>query len=137
MMDSSRLIAVVVIAACMVLLGCVWLYSDHSKRSGREGLNKQESQDLAEQTKDQKEEAVHAAGKYETDRSTARSHAKVMTELLNTLDAELVAEMLDYAKNRHDQGNSYALMTKHAANTQSINALRESSETVLKILQAV
>ena len=123
MMDSSRLIAVVVIAACMVLLGCVWLYSDHSKRSGREGLNKQESQDLAEQTKDQKEEAVHAAGKYETDRSTARSHAKVMTELLNTLDAELVAEMLDYAKNRHDQGNSYALMTKQPPNTPNLSLI--------------
>ena len=69
MMESAKLIAVVVIAACMVLLGCVWLYSDHSKRSGREGLNKQDSQELAAQTKDQKEQAVHAAGKYETDRS--------------------------------------------------------------------
>ena len=137
MMESSKLLSVVIIAASMVLLGCVWLYTEHAKKLGREGLNKQESQELAEQTKDQKEEAVHAAGKYESDRSTARAHAKVMTELLSTLDAELVAEMLDYAKDRHDQGNSYALMTKHAANAQSINTLRESSETVLKILQSV
>ena len=137
MIEKSKLVAVVVIAACMILLGYIWLYVNYTKKSGREGLNKQESQDLADKTKEQKEEAVHAAGKYETDRATARAHTKVMTELLGTLDAELVAEMLDYAKNRHDQGNSYALMTKHAANTQSINTLRESSETALKILQAV
>ena len=137
MMESAKVLSVIVIAASMVLLGCVWLYTERAKKLGREGLNKQDSQELAEQTKDQKEEAVHAAGKYESDRSTARAHAKVMTELLNTLDAELVAEMLDYAKDRHDLGNSYALMTKHAANAQSINTLRESSETVLKILQSV
>ncbi len=137
MMESSKLIAVFVIAACIVLLGCVWLFNNKLKQAGREGLNKQESKELAEHTKQQRDQAENVAGSYEKNRSTARAHAKVMTELIGTLDAELVTEMLDYAKKRNDQGNSYALMTKHAANAQSINTLRESCETSLKILQAV
>ena len=131
---SPTMAALSVIVVVMLVLAGVAMYTTNSKR---EGLNKQESQELAEQTKEQKEEAVHSAGKYESDRATARAHAKVMTELLNTLDAELVSEVLDYAKTRHEQGNSYALMTKHAANSQSINTLRDSCESALKIVQAV
>lgn len=118
----------------MLILAGLWLWT-RTGSPNREGLNKDQSQHLADQTKTQREEAVHAAGKYDSDRGAARSHARVMTELLHTLDADLVTEMLDYAGSRHKQGNTYALMNKHAAHTSSINTLRTSCETVLKTVQ--
>ncbi len=125
--------ALCMILSSMLILAGLWLWKSTATR---EGLNKDESEQLAEHTQTQKEEAVHAAGKYDSDRATARNHAKVMTELLHTLDADMVTEMLDYAKLRHKQGNSYALMNKHAAHATAINTLRTSCETALKVVQA-
>lgn len=117
----------------MLILAGIWLWA---RVPEREGLSKEQSKDLVAHTQTQREEAVHAAGKYDSDRATARNHAKVMTELLHTLDADLVSEMLDYASARHKQGNTYALMNKHAAHASTINTLRTSCESALKTVQA-
>jgi hypothetical protein len=136
-MMLSQSNAICLLLSAMLVLGGLWLGTRGSGREGlREGLNKERSKELAEHTKTQREEAVHSAGKYDSDRGAARNHAQVMTELLHTLDADLVTEMLGYAENRHKQGNTYALMNKHAAHATAINTLRTSCETSLKVVQS-
>jgi hypothetical protein len=125
-----------IMSALLVLSG-IWLWKILPGQEGmREGLNKERSKELAEHIQAQREEAVHGAGKYDSDQGVARNHARVMTELLHTLDADLVTEMLDYGEARHKQGNTYALMNKHAAHAATINTLRTSCETAMKVVQA-
>ena len=129
------------ILSALLILSGIWLWKvlqgQEGMREGmREGLNKEQSKELAEHTQAQREEAVHGAGKYDTDRGVAKNHARVMTELLHTLDADLVTEMLHYSEARHKQGNTYALMNKHAAHTNPINKLRSSCETAMKVVQS-
>lgn len=133
----TRSTSLCIIMAVLLILSGVWLAQQQTSIGGvQEGISQEQSQNLVEHTQTQREEAVHAAGKFDSDRGTARSHAKLMTELLHTLDAELVSEMIGYAESRHKEGNSYALMNKHAAHASALNTLRTSCEDALKTVQA-
>lgn len=132
----TRPTSLCIIMAVLLILTGIWLAQQQTRVGMQEGMSQEQSENLVEHTQTQREEAVHAAGKYDSDRGTARSHAKLMTELLHTLDAELVSEMIGYAEARHKEGNSYALMNKHAAHASAINTLRTSCEDALKAVQA-